>query len=82
MHACSVIPDCTVTHQVPLSVGFSRGKYWSGLPFPPLGDFPNPGVKPHFMSLLHCCQILHHWSHHGRAPYASFAKEEHEDHCE
>ena len=31
---------------VPLSMGFSRWEYWSGLPFPPLGDLPNPGVKP------------------------------------
>ena len=36
----------TVAHQVPLSMGFSRQEYWSGLPFPPLGDLPNPGIKP------------------------------------
>ena len=35
----------TVTHQAPLSTGFSRQEYWSGLPFPPLGDLPNPGIK-------------------------------------
>ena len=29
-----------------LSMGFSRKKYWSGLPCPPPGDFPNPGTKP------------------------------------
>ena len=29
-----------------LSMGFSRTKYWSGLPCPPPGDFPNPGTKP------------------------------------
>ena len=27
------------------SMGFSRQEYWSGLPFPPLGDLPNPGIK-------------------------------------
>ena len=27
-------------------MGFSRQEYWSGLPFPPPGDLPNPGVKP------------------------------------
>ena len=27
-------------------MGFSRQEYWSGLPFPPLGDLPNPGIKP------------------------------------
>ena len=30
----------------PLSMGFSRQEYWSGLPFPPPGDLPNPGIKP------------------------------------
>ena len=32
--------------QAPLSVGFSRQAYWSGLPFPSPGDLPNPGIKP------------------------------------
>ena len=36
----------TVVHQVPLSMGFSRQEYWSGLPFPSPGDLPNPGIKP------------------------------------
>ena len=36
--------DC-VAHQVPLSMGFSRQEYWSGLPCPPPGDLPNPGIK-------------------------------------
>ena len=31
--------------QAPLSVGFSRQVYWSGLPFPPPGDLPDPGIK-------------------------------------
>ena len=35
----------TVAHQAPLSKGFSRQEYWNGLPFPPLGDFPNPGTE-------------------------------------
>ena len=34
--------DC----QARLSVGFSRQEYLSGLPSPPLGDLPNPGIKP------------------------------------
>ena len=37
---------CTVTLQAPLSMGFSRQEYWSGLPFPPPGDLPNSGIKP------------------------------------
>ena len=36
----------TVAHQAPLSMGFSRQKKWSGLPYLLPGDFPNPGVKP------------------------------------
>ena len=36
----------TVARQAPLSVGFSRQTYWSGLPCPSPGDLPNPGVEP------------------------------------
>ena len=36
----------TVAYQAPLSMGFSRQEYWSGLPFPSPGDLPDPGVKP------------------------------------
>ena len=36
----------TVAQQVPLPMGFSRQEYWSGLPFPPPGDSPKPGIKP------------------------------------
>ena len=35
-----------VARQAPLPREFSRQEYWSGLPFPPLGDLPNPGIKP------------------------------------
>ena len=36
--------DCS--HQAPLSMGFSRPEYWSGLPFPSPGDLPSPGIEP------------------------------------
>ena len=36
----------TETHQTSLSMGFSRQEYWSGLPFPLLGDLPNLGLEP------------------------------------
>ena len=36
----------TETHQDPLSVGFPRQEYWSGLPFPSPGDLSDPGIKP------------------------------------
>ena len=35
----------TVACQAPLSMEFSRQEYWSGLPCPPTGDLPNPGIK-------------------------------------
>ena len=36
----------TVAHQAPLSMGFSKQGCWSGLPCPPPGDLPDPGIKP------------------------------------
>ena len=36
----------TVVCQAPLSMGFSRQEYWSGLPFPSPGDLPDPGIEP------------------------------------
>ena len=41
----------TVACQAPLSMGFSRQEYWSGLPFPPPRDLPNPGIKPRYRAL-------------------------------
>ena len=40
-----VIP-CTITHQAPLSMGFPRQEYWSGLPFLSPEDLPDPGIEP------------------------------------
>ena len=37
---------CTVAHQAPLSMGFPRQEYWSGLPFPPAEDLPYPVMEP------------------------------------
>ena len=42
----SLRPIWTAARQAPLSVGFSRQEYWSGLPFPPPGDLPDPGIEP------------------------------------
>ena len=39
----------SAAYQAPLSVGFSRQEYWSGLPFLPPGDLPNPGTEPTFL---------------------------------
>ena len=40
-----------VAHQAPRPMGLSRQEYRSGLPFPPIGDLPNPGIKPRSPSL-------------------------------
>ena len=40
----SAIPG-TVVHKGPLSMGFPREEYWSGLPCPSPGDLPNPGIE-------------------------------------
>ena len=48
-HSHSATP-WTVARQAPLFIGFSRQEYWSGLPFPILGDLPDPGIK--LMSLV------------------------------
>ena len=52
----------TVAHQAPLSMGFSRQESWSGVPFPPPGDLPDPGIEARS---LHCRQILYSLSHQG-----------------
>ena len=41
-----LVTPWTVACQAPLSMGFSRQEYWSGLPYPPPGDLPNPGIEP------------------------------------
>ena len=41
----------SAAHQAPLSVGFSRQDYWSGLPFPLPGDLSDPGIEPMFPTL-------------------------------
>ena len=49
--SCKVVSDSfitpwTVAHQAPLSMGFPRQEFSSGLPFPAPGDLPNPGIEP------------------------------------
>ena len=50
MHAFSRVQlfstPWTVGHQAALSMGFPKQEYWSGLPGPPPGDLPDPGIKP------------------------------------
>jgi len=55
VHACVVqslscvwpfVVSWTAAHKAPLSMGFSRQEYWNGLPFPPPGELPDPGIEP------------------------------------
>ena len=70
-HACLIVQwfwlfatSWTIAHQAPLSMGFSRQKYWSGLPFPSPLDLPIPGTElASLVFKLHCRQILYALSH-------------------
>ena len=46
LQSCLTHAPWTVACQAPLSMGFSRQEYWSGLSCPSPGDLPNPGIKP------------------------------------
>ena len=51
LQSCPTLWDpMTIALQVPLSMGFSRQEYWSGLPCPPPGDLPDPGIQPAFLA--------------------------------
>ena len=45
-HVRLFVTPQTVARQAPLSLGFSKQEYWSGVPYPPLGDIPDLGIKP------------------------------------
>ena len=49
----SFVTSCTVIRQVPLSMGFPRQEYWSGLPFSTPGHLPDPGIEPTSPVVLH-----------------------------
>ena len=51
----------TVAHQAPLSMGFSRQKYWSGLPCHPSRDLPYPGIEPASPALQAASSLLSHY---------------------
>ena len=46
----------TVAHQAPLSMGFSRQEYWSGLSYPPVEDLSDPGIEPASL-MFPACQV-------------------------
>ena len=67
---CSVVSNSatprTAACQAPLSVGFSRQEYWTGVPFPPPGDLPDPGIEPCTgMRGFYCCAT---WEAHSNMP--------------
>ena len=47
----SFVTPWALARQTALSMGFPRQEYWSGLPFLSLGDLPNPGIEPGYLSL-------------------------------
>ena len=53
---CSVMSDSatswTAAHEAPVSMGFPRQEYWSGLPFPTSGELPHPGIEPESLASL------------------------------
>ena len=55
-----LVTPWTVACQAPLSMGFHRQEYWSGLPCPPPGDLPNPGIEPVSPALQADSLPLHH----------------------
>ena len=48
-HVQLFVTPWTVARQAPLSMGFSRQEYWSGLPCSPPQDLPDPGIEPVFL---------------------------------
>ena len=61
-HVWLFVTPQTVACQAPLSLGFPRQEYWSGLLFPPPEHLPNQGLNPSLLCLLHCRQILYPWA--------------------
>ena len=53
----TLVTPWTVALQVPLSMGFSRQEYWSGLPFLSSGNLPNPGIEPRSPALQADCTL-------------------------
>ena len=70
MNACSVVSDyCDPmdgSHQAPLFMGFSMQEYWSGLPFPPPGDLPDPGIEGTCKEVELIIMCLHFTFHYGK----------------
>ena len=59
-HVQLFVNPWTVVRLAPLSLGFSRQEYWSGLPCPPPGHLPDPGIN--LLYPLHWQVVLYHWA--------------------
>ena len=68
VHACTLghvwlfVTPWTVVHQAPLSIRFPSQEYWSGLPFPPPEDLPDPRIKPASPVSPAWRRVLYHWA--------------------
>ena len=74
LFSCSVVSDSFVTpwteaHQVPLSMGFSRQEYWSGLAFPSPEDLPNSGIESKSPALQEDSLPLNHQRRSSKLPF-------------
>ena len=52
-HVRLFVTLCTIAHQGPPSMGFTRQEYWNGLPCPPPGGLPHPGIEPTSLGFVH-----------------------------
>ena len=70
-HVQLFVNPWTVAYQAPPIIGFSRQKYWSGLPFPSPEDFPKPAMN---LGLLHWRQTLYHLRHQSSSSVQSLSR--------
>ena len=59
LQSCPTV--CDQAHQAPLYMGFSRQKYWDGLPFPPRVQLPHLGIEPVSSAMQADSLPLSHW---------------------
>ena len=74
----SLRPPWTVACQAPLSMGFPRSEYWSGLPFTSPGNLHNPGIKPIGCQLhwqVDSSLLSHQRSFHDQIPVTTLGAE-------
>ena len=73
-HVRLFVTAWTVAHQAPLSMGFFRQGHWSGLPFPPPGDLPNPGIEPVALTMSPALQAGSFTPEPGGKPHLAIEK--------